>query len=237
MSDPTIILDELFARMASEADETRVEAALRFFPSKPPILGLPSGLSNQLGKELAVTLKGEDLDTIIQVGTGLYATGVMEHAAVANEMLGRFWRRFGSEHWDMFDHWIGLFTCWGTTDSFCLKVLSHVIERHGLDWPRVQDWAHREGLWYRRASLVCLTRGLRKGEETDEFFQLADELLSDKEPMIQKAIGWMLKELSGGDAKATIGYLQTRSERMSKLAFRYAQEKLTPEQKARVASS
>ncbi len=160
----------------------------------------------------------------------------MEHGAVANEMLGRYWRCFDSEHWGLFDHWIGFFTCWGTTDSFCLKVLSHVIERHGLDWPRVQDWAQREGLWYRRASLVCMSRGLRKGQLQQEFFQLADVLFDDGDPMIQKAIGWMLKELCKGDVEATIGYLQTRSERMSRLAFRYAQEKLTPEQKAQVTS-
>jgi len=111
-------------------------------------------------------------------------------------------------------------------------VLSYLVVRDGPPMTRLAGWARSEDVWHRRASLVSLVRAARVGLHVEELFGLLDALLGDPEDMVQKAIGWMLKELCKGDVEATIRYLRGHREWMTRLAFRYACEKLTSEQKA-----
>lgn len=228
---------EIRDRLHAAADPERAEKASSFFPNKPPILGTPSGLSRELGAELARRLKAQgDLEAVIASAEDLFGSGVMEEGACANEMVGRFWRRFSPDDWDHFHDWIGLFTCWGTTDSFCLKLLGHLVLRDGPPMPRLREWARRGSVWHRRAALVCLIRAARKGRHIDAVHELADVLLADPAEMVQKAIGWTLKEACKGDAESVIGYLRARRQSMGQLAFRHACERMTAEQRARAQS-
>ncbi len=228
----TELLRQYRARLRAFADEERARKAASFFPNRPPILGVPSGMARDLGRELAQSLRREGtLDDVIAIAGDLFKSGVLEEAALANEVLARFWRRFGAEHWPLFDRWIDCFTCWGTTDSFCVKVLGHLVLRDGAPQGRLRAWASSPHLWHRRAALACLIRALRKGREIALLYELADQLLSDEQDLVQKAIGWTFKELTKGDPQAVIAYVRTRRDRMTSLARRYACERLTAEQR------
>ncbi len=231
------LVQEIRSRLRDVADPERAKKASAFFPSKPPILGVPSGFANELGREMARRLRAEgDLSDVIAVAEALYRDGVMEEAACANELAGRFWRRFGPDDWPTFDRWVGWFNCWGTTDSFCLKLLSHLVLRDGPPMPLLREWARSEHVWRRRASLASMIRGARKGRYVEGILELADLLLDDPKDTVQKAIGWTLKETCKGDVEAVIAYLRSRRERMTKLAFRYACERMSAEQKGRARS-
>ena len=232
------LVEEMRARFRAAADSGRAEKARAFFPSNPPILGTPGGFSNDMGKEVARRLKAEgNLSDVVAVAEALYRGGIMDEAACANEMVGRFWRRFGPDDWPMFDRWVDWFNNWGTTDSFCLKVLGHLVLRDGPPMARLRDWARSDHVWRRRASLVCMIRAGRKGRYVEEILELADMLLDDPDDVVQKAIGWTLKELCKGSVETVIEYLRPRRERMTSLAFRYACERMSPEQKARARGS
>jgi len=223
------------AKLQSAADPVRAAQAARFFPSSPPILGAPAGLPRALALELVERMKqGASLDDIIAIAGALYASGIMEEGSCANSLLAAFWRRFHPEHWDTFEHWIGLFNCWGTTDSFGLKVLGPLVLRDGPPIARLRRWATSANPWARRASVVSLIPLARRGRHIEIILEIIDTLLSDPEDIIQKAIGWALKEMCKGDPRAVVTYLADHRERMSRLALRYASEKLTPTQKAQL---
>ena len=231
-------IEEIRGRFQEAADPERAKKVGVFFKSNPPIWGTPGGYSLALGRELARRLKTEgEWEDVLAVAEALYASGYMEEGACADEMLGRFWKRFSQEDWDLFEHWIDLFTCWGTVDSFCVKVLGYLVLRDGPPMERLHAWAASESLWHRRASLASLIRAAREPMYVQEIYDLADRLLSDRQDLIQKVIGWTLKELCKGDVEATISYLRTRGEHMTRLAFNYACEKMTPEQKGRARES
>ena len=233
-SEREALIAEIRTRLHAQANAERAKKMVTFFPSKPPVLGTPSGFSREVGAEVARKLKVEgDLDDVVAVAEALFGSGVVEEGACADEMLGKFWRRFGPDDWDIFDRWLDSFTSWGTTDSFCIKVLGYLVLRDGPPMDRLRAWARAVDIWHRRASLACFVRAARKARFVEEMCEIADLLLADSEDLIQKVIGWMFKELCQGDAEATIAYLQSRREQMSRLALRYSCEKMTPEQKAR----
>ncbi|MHB1357599.1 MAG: DNA alkylation repair protein [Anaerolineae bacterium] len=199
--------------------------AQRFFTENPPILGSPVGLSEQLGKELALQVRREgELADAVWLAGRLFASGHVEEGACANTLLESFHKRFGLADWPLFDRWLDDFTCWATTDSFCLKVAAHVVLRCGppVDW--LMGWANADLIWKRRASLVSLIRCVRVAREVDLAFTLCDSLLADEQPLVQKAIGWLLKELCKGDQAATERYLETRAGKLRRSTVSYARE-------------
>ncbi len=217
---------EMRGRLLAVADPQRAVAAARFFPRyTPPILGAPSGYAQKLGTEVGRRLRTEgDLADVTAIADELLASGVMEEAGAANEMLSLFWRRYGPGDWDLFDRWLGLSNCWGTTDSLCIKVLAPLVVRDGPPMERLRRWAGGGGIWHRRAAVVCFVRVARLGRFEAELTELTDMLLGDAEDLVQKAIGWTLKELCKGDEPAVRAYLDSRSERMTRTAARYARE-------------
>lgn len=232
------LVDELRARLCAAADPLRAEAAAVVFPEKPPILGTPSGLSRQLGKETARRLTHDgDLADVLAVADALFSSGVMEQGGCANELLSSVWRCLGPQHWDTFEHWITLFNCWATTDSFCVKVLAQLVRRDGPPVERLRRWVLSPVVWIRRAALVCLVRAAREGREQQLIYSLSDGLLADHDGRVQKAIGWVLKELCKANPQGVVGYLRSRRTPMTSLAFRYACEGLDPVSRERAKAS
>jgi 3-methyladenine DNA glycosylase AlkD len=224
------------ARLRVNVDPERAAAAARYFPSRPPILGAPSGLAHQLGAALARELRARAVKELLQAAELLYTTGVMEDGACANEMLGRLWRQLSPADWDRFECWLREFTCWGTTDSFCLKVLGHLVLRDGPPEERLERWAASDALWLRRAACVSLIRAARTGAHVPLIFRICDRLLDDPAPMVQKALGWTLKELTRADVESVVGFLGARKGRVSSLALRHACQRMSPEHRAQVRS-
>jgi 3-methyladenine DNA glycosylase AlkD len=226
------------ARLRAGADAERAAKAARYFPSRPPILGAESGLARELGAELGRALAGRGSHAeIVQAAEMLYATGVMEDGACANEALARVWRFLTPDDWDAFEGWIRQFTCWATTDSFCLKVLGHLVVRDGPPRERLLSWSGSDSVWLRRAACASLIRAARQATHESLLFQICDQLLGDPEPMVQKALGWTLKELGKGDLEGVISYLRQRGARLAPLTLRHATERMTADQKARVRSA
>jgi len=52
--------------------------------------------------------------------------------------------------------------------------------------------------------------------------------------MVQKGVGWLLKETYPRKPEETVAYLIERTGQASRLTLRYAVEKMTPEDKRRV---
>ena len=60
-----------------------------------------------------------------------------------------------------------------------------------------------------------------------EAFVVADILLKDSDDMVQKAYGWMLKEVSNQYPERVFSYVMKHKDKMPRTALRYAIEKLS----------
>jgi len=69
-----------------------------------------------------------------------------------------------------------------------------------------------------------------------ESFRIADQLMADGEDIVQKGVGWLLKEQGAHHPDEVVGYLKDWSLRTSRLVLRYAAEKLAAERRVEVLS-
>jgi len=78
----------------------------------------------------------------------------------------------------------------------------------------------------RRAAAVSLIIPARKGKFLHDILEIADILLLDKEDMVQKGYGWMLKEASKKNQREIFEYVFKKRSVMPRTALRYAIEKM-----------
>jgi len=86
-----------------------------------------------------------------------------------------------------------------------------------------------KSIWDRRiAMLACYAFIVEK--DFDSAIEIATILLSDEHDLIQKAVGWMLREIGNRDLRTEEQFLKTKYKMMPRTMLRYAIEKF-PEKK------
>jgi len=83
-----------------------------------------------------------------------------------------------------------------------------------------------KSLWERRIAVLATFAFIRQGDFTDSL-ALADLLLKDREDLIHKAVGWMLREVGKRDQSVLETFLKPRCKVMPRTMLRYAIEKFT----------
>jgi 3-methyladenine DNA glycosylase AlkD len=93
-------------------------------------------------------------------------------------------------------------------------------------------WARDRNMWVRRASIVGLIQRARRGESLDLVYEIARRLHPDREDLIQKAVGWALREAGKTDMPRLERYLRANGAAIPRTTLRYAIERF-PEKKRR----
>ncbi len=85
-------------------------------------------------------------------------------------------------------------------------------------------------LWERRIAVVATQHFIRLGE-FDDTLVISHLLLGDKEDLIHKATGWMLREVGDRDEAALAAFLAEHGAAMARTMLRYAIEHVPPEKR------
>jgi 3-methyladenine DNA glycosylase AlkD len=85
-------------------------------------------------------------------------------------------------------------------------------------------------VWDRRMAVMATFAFIRAGD-FDWTFRLSDRLLGDPHDLVQKAVGWMLREVGNRDRAAEEEFLAGRYRTMPRVMLRYAIEKFEPQRR------
>src|SRR5262249_6949776 len=91
---------------------------------------------------------------------------------------------------------------------------------------RMRAWARHRNMWVRRASAVSLIGLIRQRAALDVAYDVAYALHSYGEDLIQKAVGWMLREAGKADAARLEAYLRQHGPIIPRTTVRYAVERM-----------
>jgi 3-methyladenine DNA glycosylase AlkD len=81
---------------------------------------------------------------------------------------------------------------------------------------------------------VALIQGTRQRLFFPEIIKLSDQLLSDQDDMVQKGLGWLLRETAKANAARTVPYLMRIRTCAPRLVLRTACETLPAAMKKRI---
>lgn len=92
------------------------------------------------------------------------------------------------------------------------------------------ELSQSDNLWERRIAIVSTWYFIRQNS-FEWTFKISEKLLKDKQDLIHKAVGWMLREMGKRDENQLIRFLERYASSMPRTMLRYSIEKLTSEQK------
>ena len=160
-----------------------------------------------------------------RVISGLLRSPVHEDRLLALLLLVERYRRGSPAERDRaFDLYVRSFRWvnnWDLVDSSAPYIVgSHKVVRNQL-----LRWARSSHVWTRRIAILSTFARLRAGRFGDTL-AVAAVLLADKEDLLHKATGWMLREVGKKDLAALETFLRRHHRRMPRTMLRYAIERL-----------
>ncbi len=115
---------------------------------------------------------------------------------------------------------------WDLVDSSAHKIVgAHLIQR---DRERLYRLAKSPSLWERRIAIIA-THAFVAEQDFQDTFRLTELMLDDKQDLIQKACGWLLREVGKRDRQALVDFMQKHYQNMPRTMLRYAIEHFPPE--------
>jgi 3-methyladenine DNA glycosylase AlkD len=97
----------------------------------------------------------------------------------------------------------------------------------------LRELAASDSLWERRVAVLATFDFLKHGDASTTL-DLAERLLGDREDLMQKAVGWMLRETGKRVSRPTLtGFLDRHAAAMPRTMLSYATEHLDAEDRAR----
>jgi 3-methyladenine DNA glycosylase AlkD len=181
--------------------------------------------------------KDYGLDFLVEVADHLFSGVVLEEKIVAVFLLEKLDAEFGDNEFKLFESWLDRICSWADHDALVHYLIAPMVAAKPARTKAIFSWAKSSSRWRRRAACVALIRGARAKMFFPEIKKLSDSLLADEDDMVQKGLGWLLRETAKFDAKRTVPYLRKICGRAPRLVLRTACETLPPEIRKRVLSA
>ena len=110
---------------------------------------------------------------------------------------------------------------WDLCDLGCLYMTGSYLNDKSHDI--LFKLARSKNIWERRTAILSTCYFIRQGDTTDTF-KIAEVLVNDKEDLIHKATGWMLRFAGTKDQKKLIAFLSKYAATMPRTLLRYSIE-------------
>jgi 3-methyladenine DNA glycosylase AlkD len=179
-------------------------------------------------------LRQYELDFLVQVADQLFSGSALEEKIAAVFLLEQMDAKFGDREFKLLEPWLDRISSWSDHDALVHDLIAPMVAAKPARVRNVFRWAKSKNRWHRRAACVALIRGTRAKMFFPEITKLSDILLADVDDMVQKGLGWLLRETAKYDAKRTVPFLMKIRERAPRLVLRTACETLPAARKKKI---
>ncbi|MGN0309113.1 MAG: DNA alkylation repair protein [Bacteroides sp.] len=233
--------NNLYSRMLSAADPSQVEGLMRFFKcgkgqygEGDRFLGIKVPTTRLIVKELWRTTDFQELERCItspyhevRLAALLTLIEIFRHARKEPALRERC-INFYLAHTPYINNW-------DLVDLSCYPLLGEWL----IDKDRTLLYTlvtQGKSIWEQRIGIVSTMQFIRQGE-FEETFALAQLFLDKPRPLhdlLQKAVGWLLREAGKRNEDRLIAWLTPRAATMPRTMLRYAIERLPESDRKRL---
>jgi 3-methyladenine DNA glycosylase AlkD len=226
-------LDELKRELRARVEPKRAESAKWFFKTGPgeygegdEFIGVPVPAIRAVASRYRDLDRGDTL--------ALLQSAIHEERALALMILiHQFKKGSPQRRQEIFDIYLSHTKYINNWDLVDLSA-KYIVGDHLKERPRglLYELARSSSLWERRIAVLATFHYINEGS-CEDALRVAEILLPDKHDLIQKAVGWMLREVGKRcSQEAEEGFLRQHYGLMGRTALRYAIERF-PDEKRR----
>lgn len=217
--------NDIRKKMRKLGTKERAELAQRYFKTAVGEYGegdIFLGLNAQEIRTLAKEYRAISFEEILN----LLQSAIHEERAIALLILAQAFAR-GDEAtkkqiYDLYLQQTRYVNNWDLVDCSAAQIVGAFLLNR--DKKPLYRLAKSKSLWERRISIIATFHFIRQNEFS-ETLKIARMLLADKEDLIHKAVGWMLREVGKRDQDVEEQFLLEHYEKMPRTMLRYAIEK------------
>lgn len=211
--------------LKASVDEKTCATFQRFFKDPVTCYGVKTSNVSKIAKIYWKTVRLLSKQELFDACEELLSSDVTEEAFVVSQWLPNVADKFEPNDLIIFERWINLYlNNWAKCDSFCNHTVGLFIEKFPNSINELKRWATSKNRWLKRAAAVSLIIPAKHGKFLQETFEIADLLITDKDDIVQKGYGWLLKEESRNHQKEVLSYVLKNRKIMPRTALRYAIE-------------
>lgn len=223
------MIDQLKKELRSLADPQRAESSAWFFKTGPGEYGegdLFLGITVPNQRKIAKKFQDIPLSAIKEL---LHSKWHEERLTALIIMVAQF--KHGDEKhqkqlYELYLTHTDRINNWDLVDTSARDIVGDYTYCHQELLPILDELARSDSLWERRIAIIASSYFLGKGEP-DITISLATKLLKDKEDLMHKAVGWMLREMGKRcDRKLLLEFLDAHAHEMPRTMLRYSIEHL-----------
>lgn len=237
MTSTSVRLNNLRQELREQADPAKAAFFPRFFKTGPGEYGEGDKFMGvTVPKVRLVAKKYADLE-LVQLEK-LIASAWHEERLTALLIMVYQWRSpqvTDEKRRQLYDFYLANtihINNWDLVDASAPTIVGEWLLNDSNRQDVLDDLAVSPSLWERRIAMLATFAFIKEGRP-EPVLLVADMLIDDKHDLIQKAVGWMLRELGKRvDSLLLTDYLDRHAATMPRTTLRYAIEKLTPAQKA-----
>lgn len=229
---PNVGVEEIKKELALCADPARAKVLKGFFKTGPGQYGEGDvflGVQAPVIRRLAAKSSMPDLAGISE----LLQSPIHEERLIALLLLIKAYSKGDDARREsIFDLYLAHTRCinnWDLVDLSAEHIVGHFLKDRSKE--RLYSLARSGMLWERRIAMLATFHYIKIGLP-DETLKVARILIDDRHDLIQKAVGWMLREVGKRcSLEAEEAFLKEHYTRMGRTALRYAIERFAPEKR------
>jgi 3-methyladenine DNA glycosylase AlkD len=221
------LIGRIRRELKEKADPATKESGKHYFKEKIKLYGVKTAVVQKIAKEHFKKIGKMSKNEIFNACELLWRSGYMEESFIACNWAEALHERYEEKDLKVFESWLKKYVSnWAACDTLCNHTIGTFLEMYPTFLTELREWAGSANRWLRRAAAVSLIIPARRGKFLKDILELADILLLDKDDLVQKGYGWMLKAASHAHQREVFAYVLKNKQVMPRTALRYAIEKM-----------
>jgi len=236
---PRRAAEEMIDLMRRRADPKKVASSQRYFKEPVELYGVETAAARAMVKDLLASVRGSwTLRDAVAFCKAMLRDPHLEPRGAGFLVVAAFADEAGLELLSDVRRWLER-SCgnWALVDTLAPSVLAPLVRSHPEIIPELVKWTGSPNMWLRRGAAVAFVPLARRGQHLDTAYEIGSRLFGDREDLMHKAVGWLLREAGKTDMPRLERFLRAEGPRMPRTSVRYAIERFPAQKRKRLLAA
>lgn len=223
------------ARLRAKADAKRAAGARKYFKETVAFYGVATPDVRSIAADLYASIKKNwTVDDAVRYCELMFRESELEAKGLGALVMIRYKKVLPKTLFERIKGWLAanLLNNWASVDVFCPETVGMLLVRYPELVEKIKSWAGHPNLWVRRASIVSFLKLAKDEAYFDTIYGIARSHFSTQDDLIQKAAGWLLREVGKKDMARLERFLLEHGPSIPRTTLRYAIERFEPKKRA-----
>lgn len=226
------LLKNLRAELDASTEQVYKQSQQQFFKEGIELRGVRVGTVRSIARKYFKEIQPKTKKHVFALCDELLKAHLQEDSIIAYQWAETMQKEFSAKDFGIFESWVKNYVRnWAQCDDVCTGALGKLIAMYPELILKTVPWSTSKNRWVRRGAAISLIVPARTKNILQDVYAVSNALLEDKEDLVRKGYGWLLKEVSNDYPQEIFAYVMKYKANMPRVALRYAIEKMSKKRK------